>query len=392
MSRLTTLILAMLFVVSVPAHADWNAGVAAFRAGDYDRAVREFQALVGQSPEQFQGHYMLGLSLARLDRTEQALHHLRKAYDLNPNDLSVKLALGHAYNAAGRFQEVARLLGSMDSASIPARQQASFYQLRGMARRRVGDARGALSDIEQLARLQPTDLNTQQVLASLADQLGQADTALAASATAARLAPQDPDTQRAYVQMLIKTARLMRDEAAKQHRYRQGADAAVALVALSPTYEDQMLAAGVQLGAGMWTEAAASSRSAIALNEGGWVAHFYLGQALTSAGRHAEAVAPLEAALDLAPRDGSERAVWGQLGFVHETQGNWPQAIEAYEQAGDQTSIARVRENQTIAQENTGVEAVNERIWQMNERIRQMQEEAQQLEEQLKELEEGGGI
>lgn len=31
---------------------------------------------------------MLGLSLDQLKREEETLHHLRKAYDLNPNDLS----------------------------------------------------------------------------------------------------------------------------------------------------------------------------------------------------------------------------------------------------------------------------------------------------------------
>ena len=74
---------------------DWEAGVAAMQKKDFEGAVAAFQKVVESTPDAFQGHYMLGVTLGYVNRKEEALNHLRKAYDLNPNDLSIKLALGH---------------------------------------------------------------------------------------------------------------------------------------------------------------------------------------------------------------------------------------------------------------------------------------------------------
>ena len=77
--------------------AGWEEGVAAFKAGDYAKAAQEFQGVVEGQPEWPGGHRMLGQTYLKMGRSQDALTHLRKAYDLNPNDLAVQMALGQIF-------------------------------------------------------------------------------------------------------------------------------------------------------------------------------------------------------------------------------------------------------------------------------------------------------
>jgi len=95
---------------TAPALAGWDEGVAAFTSKKFQAAARQFQAIVKQNPDGWRGHYMLGLSLGMAKRKEEALHHLGKTYGLNPNDLSVKVALGRAYNGSGQHSEAEKVL------------------------------------------------------------------------------------------------------------------------------------------------------------------------------------------------------------------------------------------------------------------------------------------
>ena len=99
--------------------AGWEEGVAAFKSGNYQQAAKEFQGFVDERPDVFQGHYMLGQSLAKLGRDQEALTHLRKALELEPGNVGVQLALGKVYLEVGRYSDAAALLGKIDASSLP---------------------------------------------------------------------------------------------------------------------------------------------------------------------------------------------------------------------------------------------------------------------------------
>ena len=92
----------LLVLCAAPALAGWEEGIAAFTSKNFTVAAQEFAEVVGSSPENWQARYMLGLALEQLKRRDEALAHLRKAYDLNPNDLSVGLALARVYRGLGK--------------------------------------------------------------------------------------------------------------------------------------------------------------------------------------------------------------------------------------------------------------------------------------------------
>ena len=146
-------ILAVL-VIAEPALAGWEEGVAAFAKKDYEAARSEFQQVVDQNPDAFNGHYMLGLSLGFLNRKEEALYQLRKAYDLNPDHIMIKLELGRTYFNMGRYVEASKLLGTVsdaDLAKLGARRKTAFYEMRATARNKSGEEDEAFADHKEPA-------------------------------------------------------------------------------------------------------------------------------------------------------------------------------------------------------------------------------------------------
>lgn len=374
----------LLLLLALPALAGWDEGVAAFTAKNYQQAVTEFQQVVQQNPESSSVHYMLGESLQRLGRKEEALNHLRKAYDLNPNDLNTKLSLGRSYTSLRRYGDAAQLLGSVDPSSLPKAQKAAFYQIRGQARASAKDEEGAASDLAQLAKLRPDDAKVQYLYGATALSVNRTDDAVAALGKAAQLAPRDADMKRAYISALIRKARESRDKATKKQNYSSAAEQAGKLVAINASYDNLLLACEAQLGAGQWDAAAKSGEAAIAKNSSNWLPYFYVGQAYTSAGAYGKTEEPLRTALNKTSKPSEIKQIWKQLGFNYEKQKKYSEAVTAYQNAGDASGVARVKKNEETA-------AYNEQVEEENKAIQQMESEAKRLEEELKKLESGGG-
>jgi len=383
--RKTLVLFVSLIVAGVgPVLAGWEEGVAAFTSKNFEQAAQEFRALVDSNPEGFRGHYMLGLCLEQLGRKEEALHHLRQAYDLNPNDLSIKLSLGRAYKNVRRYNDVAKLLSTVNVSSLPTAQQAVFYQVRGEARYKTEDLQGAVKDFAQLARLKPQDAQTQYLYGTTAAALGQTDQALTALDKATRLDPRNPDMKRAYAQILIKKGRMSRDKTVKKTNYLKAAQLGADLVKIDSSYENLILKCSAELGAGLYIEAIATGKAAALKKPEDWLPQFYVGQAHSSAKQYEAAVKPLKKAQDLTTDPNDVRQIWNQLGFVYEKQKKFSQSIEMYQNAGNSAAVARVTENEKTEREN-------KRIEEENRRIQEMAEETRKLEEELKAIEEGGG-
>ncbi|MDA8015931.1 MAG: tetratricopeptide repeat protein [Thermoanaerobaculia bacterium] len=382
MRKTLALLIVVALVAVLPAEAGWDEGVAAFTKKDYKAAAAEFQTLVEQQPESYRIQYMLGATLQRLGRKEEALNHLTKAYDLNPNDLSVKLELGKAYFSSRRYQEVARLLDTVEVGSLPASHRSALYQMRGEAKLKVGNDSAAYRDFRELAKLNPSDSDIQYKYGAVALKADQMEAALGALDSAVRADPSDVDKKVTYANALLRKARSTQNKDQKKITYLKASELAAAATQADGSFDNLMLHMSAQLGAGQYTEAVTTGERAAAKNPRDWIVPFYIGQAYTSSGRFQQALQPLNKALELAGAQDQKR-VWTQIGFAHEKLKNYSDSISAYQNAGDQAAVARVQKNEQIAQENQAIEAENERI-------EQLQEEARRLEEQMKELEEGG--
>jgi tetratricopeptide (TPR) repeat protein len=365
-------------VAAAPAWAGWEEGVAAFKGGNFAQAVKEFQSVVQQKPDWPGGHLMLGRSLLKLGRPEEAVAALRKSYDLNPGDVSGQLALAEAYMAARRYNDASQLLGKINPASLAKEAQGVYHQLHAAALAKSGQSDQATAALERAARANPGDVNAQFAYGAAALNAGDTASAAAALERAARLAPNDSAKQRVYIQALLRQGRESAG-AAKSQAYAKAGEAAKALASRQATYDHLLLLGEAQLGGGNYAGAAATFEQAVGKNPNDWLPHYYHGQALTVTQNYAGAEAALRRAMTKTDNAKNQTLVWKQIGFVNEKTKNFAEAKTAYQRAGDSAAVARVEENERIARENASIETENARL-------KELEKERAELEKQLKEL------
>ena len=375
---LTIAALAVLVLASAGAvTAEWKAGVAAFQAKDYQTAASEFQEVVDQQPDLFQGHYMLGQTLIKLKRISDALPHLRKAYDLNSGDVGVAMVLGKAYTDSRRYADAVTVLGKIDPGAA-GKHRVALHQMLAKAYEKTGDERRMRGQLKMAADAQPGNADLQYTYGAAAFNAGDMDGALKALAKAAQLAPNDADKQKTYAQALLRQGRTS-SGSTKSSAYTKASAALTKVVAANASYDNLIMLAGAQLGAKQYDAALGSLERAAAKNSNDWLPPFYMGQAYTQKGQYRSAEEKLNQALTKASKSEDKVTVYRQLGFVYEKQKRYDNAIAAYRSAGDEGGVRR-------AQENKETDAFNKDVEQEAAEIAKMKAEEERLKEQLKAL------
>jgi tetratricopeptide (TPR) repeat protein len=380
-NRILSLTLALVLTTGLAAHAGWEEGVAAFQSGNYAQAAEEFRTVVEAQAEWPGGHLMLGRSLLKLGRSQEALTHLRKAYDLQPDNVATQMILGQAYVQSRRYRDAGELLGKVNVASLPKAQQGPLHQMRAVAFDKTGQTDRAIQELGRAVQLNPNDADLQFQYGTLMFNNGDTSTAVASLEKAVSLDSGDATKQKAYADALLRMAREQRGTA-KTAAYRKAISAASRLVSSSDSFDNLMLLGGAQLGGQAYNDAAATFQRAAGKNNSDWLPHFYIGQAFTAAGNFRQAEGALHESLTRTTVKEETDKIWSQLGFVYEKLKDYGQAKTAYQKANDQAGVQRAETNAETERFNTEVEAEKAEI----ERLKA--EEAA-LEQQLKELEQG---
>jgi tetratricopeptide (TPR) repeat protein len=367
----------LLSLAALPAGAGWEEGVAAFKAGNYAQAAKEFEGVVAQRPDWANGHMMLGRALLKQGRNQPAIDALRKAYDLNPGDGSIQLALAQGYLEANRAAEAAQLLGRINAAGLSKEQQTGYQKLYAMALDRSGQGDRAAQEIAKAAAAAPNDANLQYQAGAAALNAGNLPAAVAALERAARLDPRDAKKSQLYVQALIRQGREA-GGAAKDAAYTKAAEVARNLAATQPSYDSFLLLGEAQLGASLYADAVGSFNQAAAKSPAEWLPLFYTGQAHTATGNYPQAIDALQKGLGKAANRADKTRLYKQLGFVYEKTKNLDQAKLAYQNAGDAAGVDRVSANLDIAKHNAAAEEEARKVAE----LRKAQEEARKALEQ----------
>ncbi|MEM7480633.1 MAG: tetratricopeptide repeat protein [Acidobacteriota bacterium] len=368
--------------MSGAAFAEWEAGVAAFKARNFAVAEKEFQEVAAKQPDWPGGHYMLGQVQLQLGKSKDALNALKKAYELKPGDVSYQYILAQAYLKTGGYSQAASMLQKINPSSLPSQQQGKYQQLLAVALDRSGNASGALSALRKAAEANPTDAKAWYNYGTTAFNAGDTATGASALEKAVNLNGSDAKVRTAYVNSLIRLGREKRGDS-KQATYAKAAQAATPLASSSANYDTLLLVAEAQLGAKEYSAATSTLNRAKAKAGNDWLVHYYLAQAYTAAGNFNDAKAAGQLAVDRAASAADKKRAWQQVGFVGEKLKNYDEAIVAYRNAGDQAGVNRVEENRNIASENATIEKENEEI-------RALEEERRRLEEEIKGLPGGG--
>ncbi|MBZ0111263.1 MAG: tetratricopeptide repeat protein, partial [Thermoanaerobaculia bacterium] len=356
-------------LMPVAGHAGWEEGVAAFQAGDYATATREFQALVDSRTDCAACYQMLGQALLKTKKPQEAAIQLRKGYDLEPQNNGIRLPLALAYLESKRYDDAVKLLQTIDPSALSKKQQTAYHQYQAVALDRSGRSDQVMASLKAAAQASPSDAEAQYRYGQscLAER---ESCAIPVLEKAVQLDPRDPDKKRSLLKAHLLQGRSARGSA-KDSAYGSAARVAEQLVAVSASGENLLLLGEAQLGAKQYSAAASTFERARGAGANTWLTDYYLGQAQTATKSYSAAEASLKTALGKTSNSKDENLVWGQLGFVYEKEKKLDQAKEAYRRIGDSAAVARIEENQRIAEENEAADEFNQQV----DEIKQQQEE-----------------
>ena len=106
---------ALIGVASLCSAADLGRGMEKFRDRNYAEAEAELRAVVEMEPENVEALRVLGLSLVRQGKSEDAVPFLDKAASAGPDSPDVKLALAAAYAAEKQYDKAGQLVNAVAS-------------------------------------------------------------------------------------------------------------------------------------------------------------------------------------------------------------------------------------------------------------------------------------
>jgi len=380
MTRARILILAAaLLLTSTVAGADANydAGINAFKAGNYSAAAASFKAVTEDQPEWPGGHMMLGWSYLRAKKTNEALGALQKAYDLDSKNPAIQMRLGEAYIAAGRHADAVAFLSKINAASLPKEQQGVLSQMRAVALTKSGQGDQAVAEFAKAIAANPNDASLHYQHGTTALNAGQLDTAVKSLQKSVQLDGSDINKKLALAKAAIKAGRMSRS--GKSGYYSTAVSAARAAVGQSGSYDNLMLLGEAQLGGKDYAGATDTFQKAASANANDWLPHYYIGTSQTASGSFSGAESSLKTALSKSPGSDDQAKIWKALGFVYEKKKNYAEAKSAYQRGGDPAGVQRVQQNEETDKFNREVDSENRKIQELEEEKRKLEEELNQL-------------
>ena len=245
----------LLLAAALPAHAEWNKGLEAYKKKDWANAVKEFEEVTKTNPDYAGAYYMLGVSQRALGQLSPAIASLRKSVELDGSQASYKIALGQALLQADQYQNAYELLKPLSMSSMEASHRSSYALLFAQAATKTNRPGEAIGVLATQARADSRNYRLQQALGSAYTANGDEAKAFEAYKKAFDLNPKDATSARNAIKAAISVARRSSSSSNKSNYYNQAGQVADRLANGSPTFEHQLLAGEAWLGAKQYQKA-----------------------------------------------------------------------------------------------------------------------------------------
>ena len=337
--------------------AGWEEGQAAYAAGSYDEAIREFSGVVSDHPQYAPGHYMLGLSLYRLERLDEAMASFSAAIEIEPDNPHFRVALARALVDLDRNQEAYDALQGLDYGARPESLRRGFVQLLATAASRAGRASEAATALQTAVDESPDDAGLWfalgQARAAAADDVG----AFEAFVKVNELEPEHAAACQRAAEAAMRIGDSLGESADRASWYHWGADFADKAAGLEPTVDHQLLAGRAWAGAGEPGTAEQWFAKAVETAPDSALAWYELGRARSALDRDDEAEQALQRALALSDNDAMSRNVLRATAFALRKQQRFEEAARLYGELGDTARVAEMERLAEIAQQNLEADA-----------------------------------
>lgn len=369
------LVFVALLLGTVAAFADWNAGMEAYNKKDWSAALREFQKVLQTNPGYHGAHYMSGLVLKQLGRTEEALKELQEANRQEPGNAAYAAALGGMLLERDRAREAWAVLEPVKVQTLRGAQRTAILVLQCRARAELGDFPQASELCRQATQADTTsadawatfagvlsrqDKNTDAFQAfrkawELSGDVAHANNAIAAGTRAARFA--SGDAKKALYTQVAEVAKQL----AEKRGGPQGALAVGEALMGAQQYDEAL----------MWFDKTGLDNALV---------NYYKGQCYLGKESWARAESLLRGALQKQPDAALRRQIYVSLGFVLDKTQRYADAALAYQEAGQPNKVAEMKDKQAKAEQNLKADEEKKRI-----------EEMQRLQKEYERLTRGGG-
>lgn len=342
----------LLLAVTVPANAEWNKGLEAYKKKDWATAVKEFEEVTKTNPDYAGAYYMLGVSQRANGQLSPAIASLRKAVELDGSQASYKIALGQALLQVDRFQDAYEVLKPLNISSLDASHRTSYALLFAQAATKTNRAGEAVAVLTTQAKADTGDARLQQALGSAYSAAGDEAKAFEAFKKAFELSPKDVTSGRNAVRAGISVARRSTSAQQKARYYSQAAQVAERLATSSPTFDHQLLAGESWLGAKEYSRALGWFDKARAQKPNNALVYYYSAQCKTSLNQLNPAISDLQQALKIGASGKLRTQVYNQGGYVYDKKKDYNNAISWYQEAGNRKMVEEMRVKQESAAQN----------------------------------------
>jgi tetratricopeptide (TPR) repeat protein len=328
-----------------PTHANWDDGLAAYKAKDYGTAAKEFEDVTKTNPDYVGGFYMLGLCQRSQNNLSAALGNLRKAVELDAAnekpDPRYSIALGQALIQAKQYNDAYSSLKALNFSSLPASYRSSYALLFAQAANKTNRAGEAVNVLNAQVRADSSNAGLYQALGVAQDDLGDDKAAYTAFKRAYELDSKDETSGRYAVRAATGVARRTTSSSEKSRYYTDAATIAEKLAKSDPKFEHNLLAGESWLGAQQYSKALGWFEKAKAQQSRNALVYYYIGQSYTSLGQYTNALSSLQQALELGSGNADLRKkIYNQMGYVHEKNRDFMKAKQAYSEAGNRSKAA----------------------------------------------------
>lgn len=334
-----------------PVHADWEKGLAAYKANDFATAATEFEEVTKTNPDYVGGYYMLGLCQRSQKNLSAALGNLRKAVELDganeTPDPRYSIALAQALIQAKQYNDAYTALKAFSFGNLPSSYRSSYALLFAQAANKTNRAGEAVNVLNAQIRAESSNAALYQALGVAQDDLGDDKAAFAAFKKAYELDSRDETSGRYAVRSATAVARRAASSSEKSRYYNEAATISEKLANANPKFEHNLLAGESWLGAKNYSKALGWFEKAKAQQSRNALVYYYIGQSYTSLGQYSNALSSLQQALSQGSGDSDLRKkIYNQMGYVHEKNRDFMDAKQAYSEAGNRSKAAAMDEKE----------------------------------------------
>jgi tetratricopeptide (TPR) repeat protein len=351
--------------------ADWSAGIQAYNKKDYATALKEFQGVIQSNPEYGGAYYMAGKCNEALGRQGDALKMYEQANKLDPADPRTAVSLAGLYIVRGEGKQAASVLDGVKLDALQSQAKAVVLTLKAQAAIAQGGYQSATDLARQATQADNGSADAWATLGLAYSNSNKPADAFSAFKRGCDLSG-DVAVCKNAVAAGITAAQLEQSRTRRQQLYDQTAAVATKLAQAKGGSEGALLAGEALLGAQDFDGAMSGFENALVT--------YYKGQCYIGKKTWPQAERLLRDALMKSPDTDLRRKIYTSLGYVYDEMHRYPEAAQAYTEAGNTTKVAEMNEKQKKMEQNKKAEEEQRRY-----------EELKKLQEQYKNITGGGG-